>query len=181
MMAEREICGVCRNPWPCTCTDAAQPVVIMESVDDDLVAQLAHRMGAGRDDPLALAPYDPDPLIKVKGKFYGEGYCGHRNEHFDVDADKRIVSCRKCGTALDPYDVLERLAWMWKQVDYRLAACQELERRETERKRERKAQAAVRRHRYADIGYRDRSHRCAACGGGKDDAIHTPAVPKKEA
>ncbi len=181
-MAEREICGVCRNPWPCSCSDAAQPVVIMESADDDLAARLAHRMGPGRDDPLALAPYDPNPLIEKKGVFFDEGYCGHRDEHFSLDMDKRVVSCRKCETALDPYEVLGQLATMWKRVDHRLAAAQELERREAVREGERRARAAVRRHRYAEYTYgRNERIRCATCSGDRDDAIHSPAVGGKEA
>jgi hypothetical protein len=128
-------------------------------------------MGAGRNDPLTLAPHDPDPPIQSTPK-YGEGHCGHYLRHYSVDEDKRLVSCRDCGTALDPYEVLMRLAGHFRLRDERLQAAQELERREAVREDERKARAAVRRHRYAPYSYGVEIY-CATCGGPKADAIHT--------
>lgn len=172
-MSEREICGACRGKWPCACSPQAVSVVLMESVDDELSANLADRMGGGRNDPLTLRPYDPDPPIANKTPMYGNGYCGHYDSRFDLDTDKRVVSCRKCGTALDPYGVLLHLSRMLRRESERLHAAQELEKREAARESERKARAAVRRHRYAPTATRRRGEYCAACDGAEGDPVHT--------
>lgn len=92
-----------------------------------------------------------------------------------MDEDKRLVWCRACGTILDPYFVLRSLASIDRRAGERLAALQELERREAVRDGERKARAAVRRHRYAAYAYKNQPERCAVCGGQRDLDVHATA------
>ena len=165
-MGDDTICGACQGPWPCDCANAA-PVTLM-----DTSSELARRMRSGAEDPLAVQPFDPDPPIKTDRNF-GEGFCGHYGFKYNLDPDKRVVTCRKCEAQLDPYEVLEHLAAMLMRQGERLAALQELERREATRERERKARAAVRRHRYAQYMYKRGAPHCATCGGQEADAIHT--------
>ena len=174
-MSDREICAACRGPWPCECSPQAVPVVLMDTAD-----KLAHRMGAGRNDPLTVQPYDPDPPVQDTTGSGNERFCGHRQNRYDLDTDKRVVSCRACGTALDPYDVLHKLVSMLQGVSMRLEMVQQLERREAVRDAKRKARAAVRRHKYASYAYKEEPEHCAACGKGYDDAIHTDAARRTQ-
>ena len=43
----------------------------------------------------------------------GSGYCRHRETI--VDPDKRLVTCKQCGTVMDPFDVLLRLSRMERE------------------------------------------------------------------
>lgn len=175
-MSDREICGVCQGTWPCSCSASAVPVVMM-SADDNLAASLARRMGSERNDPLTIVPIEPESPLAVYD--YGRGedfdkFCGHRSCQYDVDMDKREVVCRQCGTALDPFFVFAQLGHKLRGESMRLQAAQELERREAVREAERKARAAVRRHRYAPYLYdrRGKPEYCATCGGQQGDVIH---------
>lgn len=169
---ENAICGVCQGTWPCDCSAQAAPVVVMESADDDLARSIAERMRQGRDAPLLVAPYQDEAPITRTG--YSTDFCGHYQGRYNLDEDKRTIYCRKCGTHLDPYFVLERLALHFSGLDERLLATQELERREREREGERKARARVRRHRYAAYAYQRSHEYCATCGGNEADTVHAP-------
>ena len=167
VMSDETICGACKGAWPCACSDRAVPVTIM-----DTSSELAERMRSGRIDPLAIKPYDPDPPIKAE--LWSVHHCGHHGARFDVDLDKRVVTCRHCEAQLDPYSVLEKLAGMMRGESMRLQACQELEQREAQREGERLARAKVRRHHYAHYSRRRGTVAyCATCGGQEADAIHT--------
>ncbi len=138
----------------------------------DSAAEMAYRMGEGRKDPMAIRPYDPNPPIREE-RDWGESHCGHYEDRFDVDLNKRIVTCRHCEAKLDPYDVLGKLARMVSRESMRLKAAQELEEREAKREGERRARAAVRRHRYAPYAYKNSQVYCATCGGWEAEKIHT--------
>ena len=125
----------------------------MDSADDDVATRLAARMDIRNADPLTVTAWDPDPPIR-SDPGYGEGFCGHHQQRFDLNVDRRTVVCRLCGTTLDPYWVLEQLAGMPKGQSVRLQAMQELEKRELVREGDRQARAAVRRHRYARYAYK---------------------------
>lgn len=170
-----EICGRCRGPWPCDCSPEAVPIVMIESVDDDYATALARRM-ADKDAPLSVRAYDLDPPIRVQFAAGGlDEHCAHYQGRFDLDDDKRIVWCRQCGAILDPYWVLVRVANIDRRLSERLAALQELEKRETVREAERKARARQRRHRYALYSRRGVPEHCATCGMPRENPIHEAA------
>ena len=175
MTTEREICGVCRGPWPCECSPQAAPVVMMESVDDDYARAIARRMREDKTAPLTVRPYDGEPVLRVHLLHGGfDTFCGHYQGLYDVDEDKRIAWCRNCGTVLDPYDVLRRVAGLERRMSERLAAAQELEKREAEREAQRLARAKQRRHRYAGYSPRKGSTSvCATCGEPRNYEAHT--------
>lgn len=180
-MSEREICGACRGPWPCECSPQAVSVVMMPSVDDDYATALAKRMRSDPDAPLRVSAYEPEPVLKVD-LGYGrriDDYCGHYANTYEVNTDKRIVWCRGCGTVLDAYDVLTKLAGIERRLSERLKAAQELEQREKEREAGRMARAKVRRHRYASIYSRGRGEYCSTCGGATADRVHTRDSPAR--
>ena len=174
-MTEREICGSCRGPWPCTCSPQAVVVVLREA-DDDVSERLARGM-ARSSDPLIAKPYEP-PIRDVTW-LTPDPHCGHYTKGFDIDTDKRIVSCRGCHTPLDPYDVLQKLASLDRRTDERLAALRQLERQAQQREAERKARAALRRHPYQPYWYKDDAReRCLVCSGDSGGDIHD-AKPRR--
>lgn len=163
---EREICGKCRGSWPCSCSPQAVVVVLREDVSERLARQMA-----GRNDPLIEKPYE-SPIQDVTWT-NARPFCGHFENGYDIDGDQRIVNCRSCGAVLDPYDVLLRLARLDKSTDDRLRALRDLERAARQREADRKARAALRRHRYmAYTWMTDSKVRCLTCGGESGGDIH---------
>jgi hypothetical protein len=177
-MSDREICGVCRGSWPCECSPHAASVVMMESVDDDFATRMAARMGADRNAPLLEKPYDPPIRDVTWRRDPTNEFCGHYIHNYDLDTDKRIVSCRNCQTALDPYEVLARLVLIDRRVDDRLLDLRELEKMERGREVAKKARAHVRRHRYAPMSRRGQPEFCATCDGAATDDVHAIKRPR---
>lgn len=126
-------------------------------------------------EPLTVKPFDPGSEV-VHLTEWKSDHCGHRSKQYELDKDHRIISCRNCGTALDPYFVLEVLSRIPLQDGMRLQALQELERREAVRDGERRARAANRRHRYAHYQYKDDEPYCAVCGGQRSNPVHSNAL-----
>jgi len=60
----------------------------------------------------------------------------HDCKHWPVIVDERLrtVECEKCGTLLDPVQVLIEIANYYREVDYRLREMREYERKTEERK-----------------------------------------------
>lgn len=178
-MSEREICGVCQEPWPsegrCECAPQAAPVVLMDAAE-----RLADGM-ARRNDPVVQHPYEA-AMRDVTWSAENGDHCGHYRFKYDLDMDKRLVACRDCHTILDPYEVLQRLASLDRRTDERLKELRNLEKEHKEWEAARSARAAARRHpydpvsRYDPITKQHSPEACNVCRGPRGGAIHDAKV-----
>jgi len=71
-VSEREICGVCKGPWPCSCSP--QAVMVVLRTEDDVSERLAAGM-ARQNDPLISKVYDP-PIREVTWETRNGEFCG---------------------------------------------------------------------------------------------------------
>jgi hypothetical protein len=105
------------------------------------------------------------PFEVTRGKHgLGDLDCNHDKTTFVVDAKERVVTCKRCGSKVDPYLAIDRFAKRWEMWEARAkfaqAQCDATEKRiETLRRKEREAEKR--------LAALDRTERIAAEIAGK--------------